>query len=203
MQFPLRLWQEACLKRFQERLSEGERTFVLEACMGAGKSAVAASIAKYLLEREQDPVDHVLVLVPWKSIQGDVEKGMLGTFGKTFGIDARDRFFTYSRRQVQQPVPQLEATITTYQEVCDQRAIDTLKMWKAKGFRFALICDEIHHANEISGTWGPFVSQMKELADYSVFMSGTFFRGDGDPISCIDTELDPDSQRQVPIKHYR
>jgi hypothetical protein len=79
MNFVPRDWQKECLQRFQERLDSGANTFVLEACMGAGKSAVAAMIAEALLR--QDVIDHVLVLVPWKSIQGDPEKGMLGAFG--------------------------------------------------------------------------------------------------------------------------
>ena len=164
--------------------------------MGSGKSVVAAGIAKWLLNTKR--VQHVIVLVPWKSIQGDVDKGMLGTFAEGMGIDARDHFFSY-RRQARQPVPKLQATVTLYQEVCCQDAIETLKMWVAeKGFTFALICDEIHHTNEINSTWGVYVEQFKSLAAYSVFMSGTFFRTDRHPISCIPLDANGD-----PIKDYR
>lgn len=38
--------QQDCFKRFQEVLRSGERRFIFEACMGAGKSAMAAMIAK-------------------------------------------------------------------------------------------------------------------------------------------------------------
>lgn len=164
--------------------------------MGAGKSPMAAWLAKTLLD-EYD-VEHVLVLVPWVSIQGDVDKGMLGAFGETMGLDARDRFFTYGRRQVRQPRPKMDATITLYQEVCCQEAIETLKMWKAEGFTFALICDEIHHTNEINSTWGAYVEQIQALASYSIFMSGTYFRSDRKPISCIPLDASGD-----PIKDYR
>jgi superfamily II DNA or RNA helicase len=195
MPFQAREWQRECFERFKQRLSEGATTFVFEACMGAGKSVVAAKFAKHLLN--ECNVDHVLVLVPWRSIQGDVEKGMLGAFGKIMGLDARTRFFTLARRQAFQPIPGNDATVTLYQEVCNQPAVETLKLWKSKGFHFALICDEIHHTNEINGTWGTYVEQIKDLADYSVFMSGTYFRGDGKPIGCIS--LDPEGR---PIKDY-
>jgi superfamily II DNA or RNA helicase len=184
------------MKRFQEKIEEGAKSFVLEACMGAGKSAMAAWMAQHLLE--QRGVDHVLVLVPWRSIQGDVEKGMLGAFGQLLGLDARDRFFTFKRRMPKQPRPQMDATITLYQEVCNEEAVETLNMWKADGFTFALICDEIHHTNEIDSSWGEYVEQIQSLAEFSVFMSGTYFRGDRKPISCIP--LDPDG---VPVKDYR
>jgi hypothetical protein len=122
MSFQPRKWQQDCLERFQQKLKEGSTSFVLEACMGAGKSAMAAWLAKTLLDDQG--VEHVIVLVPWMSIQGDVDKGMLGAFGETMGLDARDRFFTYGRRQVRQPRPKMDATITLYQEVCCQEAED-------------------------------------------------------------------------------
>lgn len=196
MTFVPRKWQRDCLDRFEQKLEEGATSFVFEACMGAGKSAMAAMISKSLLT--DHGVDHVIVLVPWRSIQGDVDKGMLGAFGESMGLDARDRFFTYGRRQVRQPRPRMDATVTLYQEVCCQEAIETLKMWKSEGFTFALICDEIHHTNEINSSWGAYVEQIQSLASYSIFMSGTYFRSDRKPISCIP--LDPNGE---PIKDYR
>jgi superfamily II DNA or RNA helicase len=194
MNFKPRKWQEKCLEAFQTRLEAGETSFVFEACMAAGKSHMAAMISSLLLEKYN--VDHVLVLVPWRSIQGDIQAGMLGTFGAMM-LDARDRFFVYSRRQPRQRAPRNDATITLYQEVCCQEAIETLNMWREDGFNFALICDEIHHTNEIDSNWGVYVEQLQQLAAYSVFMSGTFFRSDKKPISCIPLE---DGK---PIKHYR
>ena len=193
--FVPRTWQKECFERFKEQLKQGNTSFVFEACMGAGKSSMAAMLSKSLLD-EYD-VDHVLVLVPWKSIQGDVDKGMLGTFSH-MGIDARDRFFTFKRRQPRQPRPDLDATITLYQEVCCEEAVETLRMWKQDGFSFALVCDEIHHTNEINSFWGVYVDQLKALASYSVFMSGTYFRSDKKPISCISLDTEG-----LPIKHYR
>ncbi len=193
--FVPRQWQKDCVERCKSHFDKGEKSFVIEASMGAGKSAVAAWIAKVLLE-EYD-IGHVLVLVPWKSIQGESDKGMLGAFGKLFGLDARDRFFTGKRQQAYQPVPATDATVTLYHEVCNSSAVETLTMWKEKGLRFAIICDEIHHTNEINGTWGVFVERMVNLAEYAVFMSGTYFRGDRNPIKCI--QLDPDNR---PIKDY-
>ncbi|HZZ79737.1 MAG TPA: DEAD/DEAH box helicase family protein [Gemmataceae bacterium] len=214
MAFRPRKWQIECVKRFLEKRAEGATSFVLEACMGAGKSALAAWIAKVLLEGGvgeeygfgddglTESVDHVLVLMPWRSIQGDAEKGMLGAFGQLMGLDSRDRFFTY-KRQARQPRPDgMDATITLYQEVCNQAAIETLKMWKADGWTFALICDEIHHTNEIDSSWGDYVEEIKNLAAFSVFMSGTFYRSDRNPISCIPTVLNEQNER-MPVKDYR
>lgn len=199
MSFNPREWQKQCLERFLKKINENGpgTSFVLEACMGSGKSTMAAWIAKILLENYS--IHHVLVIVPWRSIQGDIDKGMLGSFGE-MGLDPRPRFFTDTgRRQVRQPRPQLQATVTLYQEVCCQAALDTIRMWKTdqQGFDFALICDEIHHTNEINSAWGSYIQQLKSLATYSVFMSGTYFRSDKKPISCI-----PLDERDWPIKDF-
>src|SRR5258708_39878139 len=151
MAYTAREWQKECFVRFKESLARGKTTFVFEACMGAGKSLVAARFAKHYLE--ECGVEHVLVLVPWKSIQGDVEKGMLGAFGKDMGLDARARFFRLIRRQAHQPMPQNDATVRRYQEACNQQAVETLQYWKSSGFTFAVICDELHHTNDIDGPW--------------------------------------------------
>ena len=190
-----RAWQKECFEWFLTRISQNETTFVFEACMGAGKTTVAAMMAKTLLD--DYGLDHVLVLVPAKSIQGDIEKGMLGTFGQ-MGLDTRDHFFTLSRRQPRQPRPEMDATVTLYQEVCCEEALETLRMWKQDGFRFALICDEIHHTNEINSSWGAYVEQLQTLASFSIFMSGTYFRSDKKPISCI-----PLDDLGLPVKNYR
>lgn len=196
--FTFRKWQDECFERFLEVVKQGESSFVFEACMGAGKSTMAARIAKALVEGvEGICVNHVLVVVPWTSIQGDVDKGMLGTFSE-MGLDPRKDFFTYSRRQVRQPIPQMYSTVTLYWEVCCQQAIDTIRMWMREGWKFGLICDEIHHTNEINSSWGMWVKQLEELATFSVFMSGTYFRSDRKPISCIDLD-----ETGAPRKHYR
>jgi superfamily II DNA or RNA helicase len=196
MSFNPRQWQKECLERFKEHIERGGTTFILEACMGAGKSNMAAMMTKLLID--EYGVDHALVLVPWTSIQGDTREGMLGAFGE-IGLLARDQFFTYSRRQVRQSRPHMDATVTLYQEACCQQTLEAIRMWQAelKGFRFVLACDEIHHTNEIKSTWGTYVEQLEKLAAYSIFMSGTFFRTDKIPISCIPLK------DGIPVKHYR
>lgn len=196
MSFKPRDWQQACMDRFiaQFESGVGGKHFAVEATMGAGKSSMAAWMADYMLSDESGlfTVDHVLCLVPWKSIQGKLNvktnemSGMLDKFDREFGIDARLRFFSSDRRQVRQPLPHCEATITLYHEVCNEQAVETLRMWKEGGWRFALICDEIHHTNETDGTWGEYISQIAEEAECVICMSGTWFRSDEQPIKFIE-----------------
>jgi superfamily II DNA or RNA helicase len=183
----LRSWQSECLETFNEhRLHDETGRFVFEACPGAGKSLMAATLAWEMLNNEEMPIHFVLVIVPWKSIQGDVNGGMIKTFDRR-GLSVRDRFFVRGARIVQQPVPtQLDAVVTTYAEVMNEETVDTLRMWKSRGLRFAVVFDEVHHANESNGSWGEYAEQIDDLCDYTVVMSGTYFRTDGHKIKFVD-----------------
>lgn len=182
----LRKWQNECLGQFNEqRDRDPNGRFVFEACPGAGKSLMAATLSWEMLNNEQMPIHFVLVVVPWKSIQGDVNAGMVKTFDRR-GLTVRDRFFVRGARVVEQPVPtQLDAVVTTYAEVMNEETIDTLKKWKERGLKFAVVFDEVHHANETNGTWGQYAEEIDALSDYTVVMSGTFFRTDGNPINFV------------------
>ena len=196
--FSPRTWQTECHAKFVKHLSDGDDVFALEACMGAGKSSMAGWMAHTLLQ--EHGIDHVLVLVPWASIQGDTREGMLGAFG-SLGIDARADFFTGSVRQARQPRPRMRATVSLYQGMCCQPAVDTVRMWQSdpQGWRFALICDEIHHTNAVNSRWGRFVEQFFEMAEVGIFMSGTYFRSDTYPfLDCI-----PKDAKGRPKPHYQ
>lgn len=182
----LRKWQQECLDSFVMRREEGYRTFVFEACPGAGKSLMAAELSWQMLNDEESPIDFVLVVVPWTSIQGDASSGMIKTFDRR-GLRVRDRLMIRGARIVQQPVPaNLDAVVTTYAEAMTQESIETLQLWVSKGLRIAIVFDEIHHANETNGTWGDFAAEAANLSAMTVAMSGTFFRSDGLKIKFVE-----------------
>jgi len=193
----LRSWQQECLQSFVEARQRNESVFVFEACPGAGKSLMASELSWQMLQEENrvelngktvdswPRIDFVLVIVPWKSIQGDIGSGMVQTFDRR-GLVVRERFFIRGARVVEQPVPSnLDAVITTYAEVMNQETVDVLEKWRAKGFRFAVVFDEMHHANEQNGAWGEYAEEVQRMASVTVVMSGTFFRTDGRPIKFV------------------
>jgi superfamily II DNA or RNA helicase len=179
------------------RFDNGLRDHVIEAATATGKSYMMVLLSKLLHERYG--CTHSLVLAPSLAIRGQIGSGLLGTFGAA-GLDARQRFFSTDRRQARQPFPDVPVTITTYQEVICQAALETIRMWKKEnGLRLALFCDEIHHtAQYSSAAWTRYINLLKDEADYFVPMSGTFFRGDGLPLGVID--LHPDGS---PITHFK
>ncbi len=121
-----------------KKLKEGLTSFVLEACMrSAGKLLWLRGPPRRC--SEEHGVEHVLVLVPWVSIQGDVDKGIsLASFGDIDGFDARDRFFTYGRRQGFGASHGQRWTLRSRctKRYAVRRQLRTLKMWKIGGIHF-------------------------------------------------------------------
>lgn len=197
----LRQWQQDVLDSFIDRRCQGFKTFVFEACPGAGKSYMAAELSWQMLHDEENHIDLVLIVVPWKSIQGDAKSGMIQAVDKR-GLRCRDRLMIRGARIVQQPVPHnLDAIVTTYSEAMTAEGVETLEMWAAKELRIAIIFDEIHHANELNGTWGVNADRAFGCCRNIVVMSGTFFRTDGKPIKFV--EYDDDGRPKLSCPPYK
>ena len=183
----LREWQVECLDAFVEQRNKGRKnTFVFEACPGAGKSTMAAELSWQMCNDDEKPIDLVIVVVPWKSIQGDESNGMIAAFDRR-GLIVRDRLMLRGARIVQQPAPtNFDAIVTTYAEAMTVEGIETIEMWAKKGLRIALVFDEIHHASEQKGEWGGLCETAHESSQMTIVMSGTYFRTDQRKIKFVD-----------------
>jgi hypothetical protein len=202
----LREWQKICLDDFVSERNDGKRVFVFEACPGAGKSLMAAELSWQMLNDDENPIDLVVVVVPWKSIQGfhrgDEMGGMIKTFDKR-GLRIRERLMIRGSRIVQQPVPtHIDAIITTYAECINEQGIETLELWASKGLRIAMVFDEIHHATSTNGTWGTLAERAAVTSEQIVVMSGTYFRTDGHPIQFVEYKDDGHPRTSTPAYTY-
>jgi len=199
----LREWQQVCLDAFTNvRNKQDRKTFVFEACPGAGKSQMAAELAWHMCNDEERPVDIVIVIVPWNSIRGDENAGVIKAFDRR-GLQVRNKLMIRGARIVQQPVPTAyDAIVTTYSEAMTQEGVETIQLWKSKGLRIALIFDEIHHANEINGQWGSLAEDAHLASMMTVVMSGTFFRTDQKPIKFVKYDDDGNPILDCPPYKY-
>ncbi len=205
--FQPRAWQLECFGTFRfVVLEDGKDLFAFEACMGAGKSTMAAMMARAILrdddfEAKLGSVDHVLVLVPFSSIRGTLHgpsgpTGMCEDFLRQ-RLTVRDHFLVTGIR-ASQPIPKaFDASIITYQAALNPEVLKTIDLWKRDGWRFALIVDEIHHTTTTGGAWGEAVRQLRPLANVTIRMTGTDFRSDGLP-----SELTNYKDGRV-VSHYR
>lgn len=176
----LRQWQKTAIDRFIE--CEDEKTFVLEAAPGAGKSRFAAFASQYALD--QMGISHVVFIAPWLPILTSVKKNF-----QPLSLEVRDKFHYDKKRGVLQRMPLVDITLDTYAGFCNQTTVDVIEAWqKSDGFNFMLILDELHHTNTVSGKWGPYVERVAAMASKLVVMSGTYFRSDNRPIAFLEYE---------------
>lgn len=178
-----RKWQQRFIEVERHTRKIGQKVSVLYACVGSGKSTMAAWVAADWLD--DGVCDFVLAVAPWKSIVSGIQEA----FYDCFGLETQDRF--YSRKNERVPVippPAVEGIVTTYHEVCRNDVISQLRYWKENsGVRFGLILDEVHHAaDEQEGrTWGVYSKQIEELAERVLVMSGTMFRPQNNEKICL------------------
>jgi superfamily II DNA or RNA helicase len=177
----LRQWQRDALERFME--SDAEKTFVLEAAPGSGKSRFAAFATRYVINSNLD-IDHVIFIAPWVPILRSVKDNF-----HPLQLEVRDKFHYDKKSGVLQRTPNVDVTLDTYAGFCNQVTVDTIAEWqRSESFKFMLILDEIHHTNTVSGKWGASIEKIAGMAEKILVMSGTYFRSDNRPISFLTYE---------------
>jgi superfamily II DNA or RNA helicase len=184
----LRTWQQDAMNRFID--FEDEKTFVLEASPGAGKSRFAAFASHYAIHNWD--ISHVIFIAPWNAIIKSVKDAF-----NPVELTYRDGFHYDKKRGILQSRPNVDVTLDTYAGFCNHSTVDVLEHWiERNGFRFMLILDEVHHTKTVGGKWGAYVERVAQLADKLLLMSGTYFRSDARPISFLEYENDK------PKTHY-
>lgn len=175
--FTPRDWQTNCHSRFLD-VGARKKTFMIEACPGAGKSAASGMLAQTLLDQG---VNHIIAIVPSTAIRTGVSRA----WQDFFDFRVRDELLRRSDRMPSPPWA-LDATVTTYHEVANtDTPLRALRSWHKAGWKFAVILDEIHHAQD-TATWGGRVKEIADLAERVIVMTGTPFRTDGQPIALLE-----------------
>lgn len=161
----LRTWQINCVAKAIEHYKKEKHFFCL-ATPGAGKSVMAAEIGRRLLA--QGKVDYIICLSPSRFIC----EGMKHTFANVIGKPFSGR------------IGAVGASLT-YQSLLTG---DHSVLADLVNSRVFVVLDEIHHCSGsefIQGNaWGKqLIRQISSLATYSLSLSGTPWRTDGDPIT--------------------
>jgi superfamily II DNA or RNA helicase len=177
MTFIPRKWQVECHERErQHRIAFGSRSkqaFMIEACPGAGKSSMAAMIAKEWLNKQL--VNHVLIVAPWTPIVASICMKC-----DEFHLETKRDFFNGSRFH---PQPHWDVTVLANKGAFKDSVLDAIRQWRnmSGGWKYGLIIDEIHHCSE-NRNWGQMLECLIEDCEHWVAMSGTPFRSDGHQI---------------------
>lgn len=156
----LRFWQQECIETALNHYADGHRHFLCLATPGAGKSLMAAFLAKRLLQQGQ--IDFILCFSPSLTIA----QGLKDTFESQFASGFDGKLGDVG-------------TSLTYQAMLNLPE----KFWLLlKRFRVFVVFDEIHHcAGDETGfnAWGQVIlRRIQEHARFTLALTGTPWRSD-------------------------
>ncbi|NCO44937.1 MAG: DEAD/DEAH box helicase family protein, partial [Vibrio sp.] len=183
MRSMLRDWQRDCSMKALTKYQGEQSHFFCQATPGAGKTILAAEIAKRLLAGNL--IDLVLCFSPTLSVADSIK----GTFSKTLHCT-----FNGGLGSIGQSL--------TYQSI--QFLND--EFWRIlTKYRVFVVFDEIHHCSgsemEGANAWGQqILSKVQGLATYTLALSGTPWRSDSLPIVMAEYS-DPDGQLLVDYQY--
>ena len=160
---------QAAMLDIARRIVAGEeiKTIFASVTPGGGKSALPALLADTLIPSH---FDAIVWIVPRNSLRTQGEGDYLQWASKTM-IRASDNDGD--------PLRGYSGYVTTYQAIV---ADPDLHLRALKWKRFILFLDEPHHIMEGS-SWDDAISPLVKAAGLVVYASGTFARGDGQPIA--------------------
>lgn len=179
----LRRWQIECSNNALEKYRSGQSHFFCQATPGAGKTVLAATVAKRLLS--EGLIDLVLCFSPSLT----VSEGIKRTFSNVIQKPLNGTMVCIGRS-------------LTYQSLLNQNDDLWLALRERKVF---VVFDEIHHCSgaemEQANVWGQkILAQIQSLATFTLAMSGTPWRSDSLPIvMCRYT--DPDGHLLVDYQY--
>ncbi|CAM5196190.1 DEAD/DEAH box helicase [Alishewanella longhuensis] len=170
----LRCWQAECSKKALGQFKTGKKHFMALATPGAGKTVMAATVAKYLYA--EGLIDYVICFAPSVAVQ----KSMEYTFAKILGRPMHSKLGAIGG-------------VFTYQYLTTSKSADWSFLQSSRVFA---VFDEIHHCGgqdtELSNSWGrEILTTISNNVRYILSMTGTPWRTDHAPIS-LARYIEPD-----------
>lgn len=164
----LRPWQQEAFGIYLDCVLRRERTVLLEATPGAGKTTAALVLA--LHQKNKQSAQRIGIVVPtahlktqWARAALDLKIHLDSSFSNSRGSLSRD----YS------------GFVVTYQQVAQKPSL-----FKQLAKDACIILDEVHHAGD-GLSWGDGLRIAFHEAAFIICLSGTPFRSDNSPIPFV------------------
>ncbi|NOH84245.1 diguanylate cyclase [Vibrio sp. 03-59-1] len=172
----LRKWQSHCVDAVIRKYSQDQPHFLCQATPGAGKTVMAAEVAKRLFD--EGKIDLVVCFSPSLA----VAEGMKNTFSWKLKCSFNGGLGSLGASY-------------TYQTI---RFLDDTFWNTIKKYRVLAVFDEIHHCSSDchgqANVWGEQVlTKIQGMAKFTLALSGTPWRSDSVPIAMAEY-TDPEGQ---------
>lgn len=172
----LRPWQNDCIEIAVNKFANGYKHFLTQATPGAGKTLMAATLAKRLFE--SNSIDIVVCFSPSKEISDNIKDSFSSVLACSFDgkIGSVGCSITYQSMRFLPPT--FWSTLAKYRVFC--------------------IFDEIHHCGgdnqENSNSWGQsLLTEVQAAAKYTLALTGTPWRSNLTPVT-LASYTDPEGQ---------
>lgn len=172
----LRVWQKQCVQLAYNKYKSGGCHFLAQATPGAGKTIMAASLTKKLLEDEM--IDLVVCFSPSKNISNGIEKTFSKYLKCKFKGQIGDKGISMTYQSLRSVNKEFWATLANYRVLC--------------------IFDEIHHCggdnDDNYNSWGYHtLAVVHKAATYTLALTGTPWRSNQTPV-VLATYTDPEGR---------
>ncbi|NOH53644.1 diguanylate cyclase [Vibrio coralliilyticus] len=172
----LRVWQQQCVELAYNKYKSGGAHFLAQATPGAGKTIMAASLAKKLLDEEM--IDFVVCFSPSKTVSHGLEKTFSKYLECKFKGQIGDRGISLTYQSLRSLNAEFWDTLANYRVLC--------------------VFDEIHHCggdnDDNYNSWGYHtLAIVQKAATYTLALSGTPWRSNQTPV-ILATYSDPDGR---------
>lgn len=172
----LRKWQSDCIALAKSKYNSGHAHFLAQATPGAGKTIMAATLAKQMLDSRD--IDFVLCFSPSKTVAGAIQSTFSRVLDCSFNGALGEKGCSMTYQAIQFVPKRFWDTLSKYKVLC--------------------IFDEIHHCggdSELnSNSWGyQLLRDVQHAATFTLALTGTPWRSDKTPIT-LASYTDPEGK---------
>lgn len=164
----LRPWQQEAFGTYRDCVLRGEKTILLEATPGAGKTTAALVLALHQMRKRE--AKRIGIVVPtahlkvqWARAAATLDLHLDSSFSNSKGLLSGD----------------YDGFVVTYQQVAQKPGL-----FRRLTPSSCVILDEVHHAGD-GLSWGDGLRAAFHEASFIICLSGTPFRSDSAPIPFV------------------
>lgn len=163
--FKLRNWQSECRNKALDWFDQGEKTFLINAAPGAGKTIASCVIARELIAKAQ--IERVITIAPRAEVVNQWSIDFKMVTGRYMGkVTGSDFSLTDLEMDLCSTWHAVQGLQDAFQAVCRNK-------------KTLVICDEHHHA-AVEAAWGGSADSAFADSIYSIILTGTPVRSDGE-----------------------